>query len=641
MKFWKDPVTGRQIPKEYYTNLEWRRDLLEEAEIDQGFRDALITWCRESILFWINTFCFTYRKFYVNEDGVRVNCMTPDETHRAYITWAIQDRHILEIQDYINNGEDLLTDKCREMGATWDHLMVLDHQFLFHRDRDFLMISRKEKSVDTGGQDTKKGWFESDPGTLFGKLDYIHKWSPRWLLPHLSRNKLRIVNSDLSSRIDGESSNASAGSSDRRTAIFLDEMSKMKEGEDIKRSTRDVTACRLPCSTPNGAGTAFSKWRMSGQIDVFEMPFYEHPEKGYGRYIDYNEVKESWDIKSPWFDREAATRSPRELAIEILMDHVESGDMYFDPKSIQSHKFLYGRKPRSKWDIDFVPLTPNDLIPSLFKGLNTDFVSARKDPKGKLHIWVNLIDGRFDQTLTYTVGCDISKGQGASNSVISIKCNETGEKVGEWTDANTPSYEFARVVAAVCIWVGGAKPRNLPFLIWEANGDPGIDFGRLMVKDFAYPCYYVDESVGKVSDKKGKSYGLHSSREKKEALLGQYRRAIAHGGIINHSIPALKEAELYIFYDGGGIGPAVLTEESISARSTHGDRVIADALTCWVSKEAGKAKTERVNTPRNSVAGRMKAAKDKRNRIQRARRGRHQPYNFTGNPRAIERLTRV
>jgi hypothetical protein len=37
---------------------------------------------------------------------------------------------------------------------------------------------------------------------------------------------------------------------------------------------------------------------------------------------------------------------------------------------------------------------------------------------------------------------------------VSIKCKETGEKVGEWADAKFPPYEFAPIVAALAIWVG-------------------------------------------------------------------------------------------------------------------------------------------------------------------------------------------
>lgn len=62
---------------------------------------------------------------------------------------------------------------------------------------------------------------------------------------------------------------------------------------------------------------------------------------------------------------------------------------------------------------------------------------------------------------------------------------------------------------------------------------------------------------------------------------GLLRRAYAHGKFINHSDEALAEALTYIQFPDGSIGPAVLLEESSSARKAHGDRVIADMLCTW------------------------------------------------------------
>jgi hypothetical protein len=76
----------------------------------------------------------------------------------------------------------------------------------------------------------------------------------------------------------------------------------------------------------------------------------------------------------------------------------------------------------------------------------------------------------------------------------------------------------------------------------------------------------------------GKRYGWHSSKEKKEQLMGLLRRAYAQGGIINHCAEALDEALTYVYYEDGGLGPAEFVKESESARMTHGDRVIGDAL---------------------------------------------------------------
>jgi len=529
------------------------------------------------------------------------------ETHVPFVTWAIQDTHIVDIEKAINLGTDLLTDKSRDMGATWDHIVAIHHQWLFREDRTFLELSRKEECVDTYGKSGGRG---SDPGTLFGKHDYINRWLPKWMLPAMDRTHRHLVNLQNYSRIDGESANASAGSSDRRTAILLDEMAKMAEGESIKRSTRDVTACRLVNSTPNGAGTAYSKWCKSGQIKVFRLMYWNHPEKGRGRHVEENTMYPGlgpWLIRSPWFDNEEKTRSAKELAIDVLADHIGSGDTYFEAANIELHRVAYATSfpVRSYWTIDFRKKVTTTAIPNIIARSHLVQVDARRSLRtGPMRIWPRLIRGRLDQSYNYILGIDISKGQGASNSVISVLCEETKEKVAEWADANTPPYELARIACAIALWIGGARRNGRPLMIWEANG-PGWDFGRQVVKLYKYPFYYIDTAVtGTTVAKQGKRYGWHSSTEKKEEALGLLRRAYAHGGIINHSVEALDEALEYVYLPTG-IGPASLVEESKEARKCHGDRVIADMLTLWATDGKRLLKRKDVRKPpKHSMMGR-------------------------------------
>ncbi|KKL13180.1 hypothetical protein LCGC14_2528330, partial [marine sediment metagenome] len=85
--------------------------------------------------------------------------------------------------------------------------------------------------------------------------------------------------------------------------------------------------------------------------------------------------------------------------------------------------------------------------------------------------------------------------------------------------------------------------------------------------------------------------------------------ALAHGTFINPSPMALNEAETYIYY-AGGIDPACLIEESASARKTHGDRVMADALCFKGMKESRIVKHGDKLTggsaPKNSFGGRYR-----------------------------------
>lgn len=600
VRMWTCPITGLEIPKDPDANLQWRAALLEAAENDADLQQDLFTACSKSILFFVNAFCFTLRVFEPGADGEVQQAVY---THLPFVTWEIQDNHLTWLEQRVEDGEEGLTDKSRDMGATWDHIALYVHRFLFAEHETHLMMSRKEDAVDQldGLPKNYPHGSIADPGTLFGKVDYVLSRLPEWMLPRMNRKKMHLVNLDNATRIDGESANATAGSSDRRTSIFLDEFAKVDEAESIKRSTKDVTACRLVCSTPNGAGTTYSKWRLSGTIDVFVLPWWEHPEKGLGRYTKIDSL-DRFQIRSPWYDVEATKRTPKEMAIEIDMDHIGSGDTFFESSIIEQHKKLFAKPPRVRMTIQFKKGVPEDTIPDVIRKCELSKVLAVAD-KGAWKIWCNLIEGRPDQNKTYTFGIDISKGQGASNSVISAMCNETREKVAEFADAETPPGDLARIACAAAIWFGGRNRR--PLIVFENNGDPGYDFGNQLVKNYSYSNIYFDKQVGTMREKRGKRFGWRSNTEKKAIALGILRRAYAHGRIINHSEAALNECLTYISYENGGIGPAELVEEADAARKTHGDRVIADTMMLIGLADTGKMKAAVTANPQRSIGHRL------------------------------------
>jgi hypothetical protein len=596
--------------------MKFRSDLLEAAENDPELQVDLYTASSQSILFFMNTFCFTKRIFDDEEKNPDESSQSED-MHLPFVTWPVQDKLLTRLVDCVLKGKNLLTDKSREMGATWCHIALYVWLFLFHRDQDHLLLSRKEITVDKlGGTRFTNYPFGSlaAPGTLFGKIDYILNRLPKWMLPRMSRTKMSLVNLDNNTRIEGESANATAGSSDRRHSIFLDEMAKMAEAESIKRSTKAVTKCRLVCSTPNGPGTTYSKWRMSGQIPVFILPWWEHPEKGHRRYLTKDDLGR-FKIRSPWYDAECEEATAKEIAIEIDMDHVGSGNTIFTPTAIELHKKAFARTAKRKCRIDFKKGVSDDDVMNALRKRTVGHIAFT--PKGHWRLWCSIINGRPAQNRTYTISVDISKGQGASNSVIDVMCDQTKEKVAEFANANTKPYELARIVCAAALWFGGIK---MPLVIWENNGDPGIDFGYQFMSIYHYPNPYFDRQKGTVSQKAGKKYGWHSDREKKAIGLGLLDRAYALGGFINHSEEALDEALLYVRYEGGGTGPAELMEESEDARKTHGDRVIADMLLIIADSTRVTLKP-REGTPMalESIGGRLKRFKKQQKPQRRGR----------------------
>lgn len=618
-RYWKDPKTGIMIPKFEQENIRWRENLLRKAENDPLLQNDLMAACKESLIFWTNTFVMTYHQFDVDPaTGKRTEARNP---HCPFITWEIQDT-LLDMFEYcLKHGLDILIDKCRDMGASWLCIVFLHWLWLFRPESQLLELSRTEDYVDKTG----------NMKALFQKHDYINQWLPDWMYPPSAllggknRTKMHMKNEWNNNVIDGESTTEHAASGDRRLVALLDEFAKVEKGQLMRSATRDAAYMRIVNSTPAGAGTEYSRWKKSGQIKVFVLPFFEHPEKGKGRYVKETEVG-GYEIRSPWFDIEETVRSPQEMAREILRQDIESGAVFFTITNIDKHIALFARDPKTCWSVNLKKHIAKTDVKNVLRSRNLKAITQQRSKNGPLRVWTNLIMGRPDQSMSYIFGIDIGKGQGASPSVVSIKCKQTGEKIAEWRDANIPPYEMAGIVVALAIWCGGCQPHKLPFLKWEKNG-PGLDFGKIIVKDYLYPYYHKAIKIGQAVDTKTKNYGFHTSRESKQELLSLYDRILAHGGYINHSREGLEEAMEYIYYTDGGIGPACLVERSSAEKKTHGDIVMADALTLD-DKELPKIRYPKEVIPRNSSGYRLRQVQRAKKRTKMQTRSWRKPFDY-------------
>ncbi len=626
-EFYTCPRTGLKIPLLPAANAAYRDTVLAaaggkdrwDAAQDDQLRPVVMRElrdCKASIPLFVAKYGYTVQQFSVI-DGVSRQV----ESHcQPFIPHVFQLDLLEKFQTAMSDGKDLLVDKSRTLGLTWLACYAFVWRFLFYSGSSLLMLSYKEDVVDQISgtcKDYPNGGIGAE-GTLLGKIDYILKYLPKWMVPYtlekgkdtpsakLYRKRLSIVNIDNGSRIDGESSNPNAGTGDRRTAILLDEFSKCEHAEKIKRSTHAVSLCRFVISTPNGRGTEFSKWALSGQIDRYTAYWWLDPGKAQGLRIEPN-ASGRYEVHSPWFDAEAARLSPKELAIEVNVDHVGADDAFMDNAVLADHRRTYGRTPAKTLTVGFQPELSEPAIKRALSSLHIPSLLVR--PGGPLKVWENLSDElRLPQNYAYTLGVDISLGMGASNSVISVLCHDTHEKVAEWADANTPPFLFARITAAVAMWVGGRTRR--PLIVFENNGNPAWDYGRVIAKELQYPHLYFDRSAGDLSEEPSKRYGWRSSREKKAELLGLLRRAYAKGMFINRSLASLDETMDYVNYPSGGIGPLKLFHESEAARQSHGDRTIADALSLWgASAENPRMRAPEEKPDNRTIAGRWRERK--------------------------------
>jgi len=333
-----------------------------------------------------------------------------------------------------------------------------------------------------------------------------------------------------------------------------------------------------------------------------------HSELEQNMLLSYPEVDISFlavgdnKYRSPWYDDEEARRDPRDMAQNIDMNPVGSGDCFFDPDECLRIRQKFVREPTYTGEVDY-ELHPKSKI------TNVKFKSNAG--RNRFSWWGDLPQGRPVQQHNYIVACDISMGTGASNSVAGVYDVDTHEKVGMFVSPDVGVEEFADQVIALCYWCGGASGK--PFLIWEANG-PGGAFGK-RIRWHQYVSVFTMRAERHKQRRKQSKFGWYSNREAKYDLLLELRIALSAGlrgtpgvkRLVVFDDSTITEYEDYIFYDSGDLGLSTCLDETSGARSAHGDRVIADGLfVLALSDQPRAAHAERVGVIEGSLAWRRR-----------------------------------
>lgn len=245
--------------------------------------------CRRDPIFFINHFAWTF--------DPRADT---DDRHRPFVLYDFQEVEIEEAEKSYHKGEDLLTEKSRDMGVSWIYIAWIVHKWLFEDDFNALLGSRKQDFVDNRQLDS-----------LFGKIDYMLRYLPPWMLPDKfnydkHRTMMKIVNPSNGNTIQGESTNPQFSRGGRYSIIFFDEFAHWEWADRSWTAAGDATKCRVAVSTPNGSNF-FKQLRFSGKIKVRTIHWKLHPDK------DEN-----------WYRQECQRRLPEEIAQELDINYERS-----------------------------------------------------------------------------------------------------------------------------------------------------------------------------------------------------------------------------------------------------------------------------------------------------------------------------
>ncbi len=578
-------------------NLRFRIKLLKLAANNLEIKNDIYAMCSRDILFYINTFVFTY-------DPRRSVAKTI-----PFITYDFQD---VAIDKVIKALGDLYAEKSRDMGASWIFLTVDQWEWQFHEDYSVLLGSRTEDYVD------KKG----DRKSLMWKVDSILENQPKWLRPDYYRIYLHFENLDQGSTIEGESTTGDFARGGRWTKIMLDEFAAVEpDGQKVLKATRDATKRRVFNSTHQGSATSFYRIGQTN-IERLVMHWSIHPEKQRGLYYsigseiirldDYSSYVEvdgkgysypdrypfikDGKLRSPWYDNECArAEHPMEIAQELDIDPFSSDFQFFDPAMIDEIEKETVCQPFDEGDLEFDEDTCDPL--EFVHGVN-----------GPLSLWLHPdYEGKIPWHLEIGCGVDVGAGTGASNSTLTLVDLRTGEKIAGYANSRVNPESFARI--AIAHW----KYFNNAFVVFDASGSTGQQFSQEVMRLGYRNLYYRrdDERVsGKVSDKPG----VFLNTKPRARLLGLYRRSLKDRTFTQRCTYANQECLEYIQKSGDEIihSSAVHNIDPSGAGLAHGDRCIADACAALCVQFMGKMpkKGEKRRSglpPEKSYAGRKRA----------------------------------
>lgn len=562
-----------------------RRELLRAAEGNTRVQEDLYAMCRDSVLFWINMFVWTYRQHDVMPDGSEQAAAV---AHVPFVTWPSQDAAINELREALAVGDDVIFSKSRQEGATWVCIADNHHLWQFRPDTQILEVSRTEDYIDKSG----------DPLSLFWKHDYINSHQPSWLLPspldtlvkkgaQFRKDKV-ILNARLGGAITGTATTEHIGKGGHWLRGFYDEMAMIDNAASAWRSSASACVQRVANSTPYGPGTEYSRLRRegikTGQPRVVSLMYYNNPERAQDRkwVVDTDgsvtgEVgRQFWDCR--WLRRriEKAEGDQIDVGQNIFADDIMSGDSVFKPAMVTQHREIHARDPARC-------------------ELSDDGKGFHETPNGRWYVWAPLVPRptfpgqRIIQPTSFNdfvSFLDPSYGKGAANTAAAIMNRDTFEFIAEFVDPFCSPTEVADelVPALRGVFRGSRGPC---YIGWEENG-PGEALWLEFVKRHRYHRVYQRRKLGTRLDGRSRNYGWRSGRREKRVLLQHLGGALQRDAVRIYSAACLDEMLSYVFFEDGSCGPGHTRDESSGAREAHGDRVIAAAGCLFMQREVSK-----------------------------------------------------
>ena len=240
-------------------NLLFRGEVTRDCNTSERFQAMQMTYCRSDILYFANTFCWTF---------------IPGMDPVPFVTYPFQDDILtwcLYLVKYQHSG---LIEKSRDMGMSWVLQIVIGYLVVFFPRYVAYELSMTESEVD-----------DRSPDSLLGKLRMLLEFLPIWMRAGWAEygegidKKMDIRFPDTKSKVAGELTGGKAGRSGRGKIALYDEFAFVENATETIAAGSSLTNCKIYLSTVNGMGNEFARIAHNPGTNKKSLHWSVHPLK--------------------------------------------------------------------------------------------------------------------------------------------------------------------------------------------------------------------------------------------------------------------------------------------------------------------------------------------------------------------------
>lgn len=381
---------------------------------------------------------------------------------------------------------------------------------------------------------------------LFDLTKRYHEHCPDILKPHTKYSSRRELSFDVldSSYVVATAGGDSVGRGETLTHVHASELAFWP-----KSSAQDIWN-GLAQAVPNTAGTAvfiestangvtgiyYDLWKgavegTNGYVAVF-IPWYVDPTyieevpSNFEQTPEEQELADKYDLSDAqlMFRRRKIAQNGIDLFKQEYPSEPEeafltTGRPVFNPEQLQN-------KLSETRDVeDRLALEADEFLPNI---------------RGELTTYM-----KHDGGMQYVIGADVAMGVRNGDWSVAQVLDSKKRQVATWRGQVHPDY-FAEVLKAL------GEYYNEAFIIVE-NNSHGILTCTRLGKDFAYPNFYTEVQVDKLTDRETVKLGFTTTSKTKPLIIDQLRASVREEEIELNDKTTIREMMTYIVTESGAM----------------------------------------------------------------------------------------